>query len=92
MLTRTQARSKHTKLRAAQRYSVSINRKEIKGIIETIQKGGAVASQRWSHGVSLQIVTHHGVDIAVLYSKTHKELLACLPATDRRVCKLVSAL
>lgn len=77
------ARRRHTKRRAIERYSLYLNRSDLYEIVKIIQRGKTNRCLKSSNGKSIHELEYKGINIIVVYSKTHKEIKTILPNTDR---------
>jgi hypothetical protein len=79
-MTKLHAQRRHAKLRAQERYGLSLNRIDLREIAGLIQQGKAVFLRRQSLRVSHWLVEVGGKSARVVYDRKRKTVVTFLPA------------
>lgn len=72
----------HAKRRAVERYSLDLNRQDLRNIVTVIQSNKATPVEKQSHRVTVFDLTYNEVDVRVVYDKQRKTIVTFLPKED----------
>jgi len=70
---------KHAKLRAAQRYDITLSRRKHDEVVRQIQEGLATLVEKQSLRVTVWLVKIEEINVPVCYDKKRKCIITCLP-------------
>ena len=73
-------RRHHAKTRAAERYQVRLTDQDLVNIVGLIRNRKATATRPVSNSKSLKRIVYRDIDMIVLYSHRHHEVITFLPA------------
>lgn len=81
-LTKKQSEAIHAKLRAIERYGVSLNNRDLEIIVGRIKNGNSKTIEKQSNRVSVHKVEYQGVEMIAVYDKHRKMIITFLPKED----------
>jgi hypothetical protein len=81
-VNKVRAQRVHAKRRAHARYGLTLNRRDLRAIVDQIQRGRARLIERQSNRLTLWIVTLRGQRTRVVYDAHRHSVVTFLPPTD----------
>jgi len=78
-MSKTKALVRHAKIRARERYGISLDENKMRSIVRKIQMGHATFLKKQSNRVSIYLIEVDGQMMRVVYDKLRKVLVTCLP-------------
>jgi hypothetical protein len=81
-VNKVRAQRVHAKRRAYERYGLTLNRLDLRGMVQQIQGGRAVFVERESLRLTRWIVVVHDLHVTVVFDAQRHAIVTCLPLCD----------
>ena len=78
-MQKKKSQEKHAKIRAFERYGLTLNKSEMQQLASQVKKNKAKAIKQITNRVSLAIVTWKDIDYPVIYDRMRKTIVTFLP-------------